>query len=253
MSSFHNASIRVNANYIFYTEIAIQNYYDALIRSKSLDFDDTAVMLDSERSIMRSLMQTHVFAAMAIESYLNSFISGCIGDDEYYNKYDSLNIIAKLDLVKRFIFSDESSDSESVFTWIRELQKLRNDLVHNKPKDSNLSLNEEDYVPEGEIDLEQLFGDVIVNCRQSIDDNIWQGKKTLKAIAGLAEYIDKHDENAHAKSNLFWPVIFGSKESYRNRAIITVYPIIGVKFKDRTIEWEEGSQQGNPSRQKTDK
>ena len=243
MSSFYNASIRVNANYAIYSEIAIQNYYDALTRSESLDFDDPSVMLEAKRSIMRSLMQTHVFAAMAIESYLNSFISGCIGDDEYYSNYDSLNIIAKLDLVKRFIFSDESSDSEPVFTRTRELQKLRNDLVHNKPNSSNLSLNEEDYVPDGVIDIEQLFDDTIADCRQSIDENIRQGKKTLKAIAGLAEYIDKHDENAYAKINLFWPAIFGSKENYRNRAILKVYPIIGVKFEDRTVEWESGIQQ----------
>lgn len=243
MGAFYNATIRMNANYGLYTEIAVQNYYDALIRSETLDFDDPTVMLEAKRSIMRSLMQTHVFAAMAIESYLNSFISGCIGDDEYNNIYDSLNTIAKLDLVKRFIFSDESNDSESVFTRTWELQKLRNDLVHNKPKSSNLSLNEEDYEPDGEIDLEQLFDDTVVDCRQSIDDNIRQGKKTLKAIAGLADYIDKHDENAHAKSNLLWPVIFGSKENYRNRAIRKVYPIIDVKFEDHTVEWEEGSQQ----------
>ena len=242
MPEYYKYTSRIGINAHCYLEIALINYYHAIIKYE--DLENNNFLQDGEYidySIEKDIMATIVFSSMALESYLNNYISGCIGDDNYYKVYEKLSWIEKLHLIIHFIFHQEFNKDHVCFTLLRWLEKTRNELIHNKPKfhhfQSDLTLEElekieksEEYKAHMEL-IEKYYN------KQEIKDTMKAGFDSLRAVKELALLIDKNDSNANVISLLFHPQLIGKSEIEEVKR--KIYPLIGIKVEELKLSMIE--------------
>lgn len=232
MPEYYKYTSRIDINAFMYLDIALINYYHALQKYETLKqngFLQDGEYLDS--SIKEDIVVTIVFSSMALESYLNNYISGCIGDENYYKVFEKLSWIEKLRLIIQFIFRKEFNKDNVCFTLMKQLEKTRNELIHNKPMQyefqSGLTLEEFEELEKSE--EYQAHLELIMNYynKQEIKDTMRKGFDSLRAVKEFSAFIDQNDSNANALSFLFRPQLIGEDE--KDAAKRKIYPDLGIK------------------------
>lgn len=190
-----------------YCEIAMESYYQAMQaqeRLKKLNYSQ----IDDDGDYWRmnkNIITTVVFSAMAIESFLNDYAAACLGDKEFYENFDRLSVMSKLQLIVTFIMHAEMDKSKIYYSLMKALFSCRDKFVHNKSKKMKFQgytkeeldqierwQEENDYVPE-----EPVYD------AQDIAKDMRMGRDALRAMRELAAFFDAHDENICAQFRFF--------------------------------------------------
>ena len=183
---------RYDFNAPYYAEIAIENYIYAkkllyeIEKSKQYDLD---YELEKKKSIVIT------FSAMAIESFLNDYGAACIGDSNYYECYDSLNLQNKFQLIVQLILRKPFQKNREPYGLLSKLIKNRNNLVHNKSIDSEIINNKlpqlDNLLPgaTGEkVDLEKFDEIILTETKKSF-------VKATDAIRALIQLVNFFEIN----------------------------------------------------------
>ena len=233
MPEYYKYSQRIGINCFTYIEIALENYYEALEIQQNI-IDDNYEINDNYllRMLDKKIMVTIFFSSMALESYLNNYISGCVGDKNYYNIYEKLSWIEKFHLIVQFIYHKEFEKDHVCFTLIKKLEKMRNDLVHNKPKylqlENTWSLEEIEQFQNSE-EYQEYLQHIMKYDKTEVDDLIRIGFDALRTVAEFARFLDNNDTNVQATIDLFWPTLIG-KADIVEKAKSRIYPKLGIKL-----------------------
>lgn len=209
--NFRKSFCRENVMYSVYGHILLEHLsdsYDYLEELKKLDKKTNSYdeFLDIKDKIKFNYVEIIVFSIMCIEAFLNDYIASCILDDNYYNNFDMLNVLAKLNLIVQFIFKDDSDKSEKCASMLKGLNKKRNNLVHSKSNDGtywgyhSLKELEENSSKENFEDyFDNRITEDIKSCFSLFDDS----KQAIIAVVELAKYFDSQDVDLHALFRIF--------------------------------------------------
>ena len=191
-----------------YCEMAMEAYhtiveqYDVILRKNS--WVDT---IEDQNRLEKAMVSCVVFSAMSIEAYLNDYAASCMGDSEFYNNFDKLSIIAKLELITKFILQVPIEKSRETYRNVKALVKDRNAFVHSKSSrctyqgssKEDIQIQNE-YWEENALEEEEPPIDLA-----TINDSVKKAENALKAIHGIAVHFNGNDPNAHAEVFLFSP------------------------------------------------
>lgn len=193
-----------------YCEIAMESFFEASVNYSIIKEDNYTIFKSKEYLIMENkAIISIVFSAMCIESFLNDFAAASLGDSEFYDNFDRLSTIGKLQLVSKFILNVEVDKSKEYFYYLKKLFKLRDSYVHNKSKKSKFQGYTEEEIEEIYKAMKETE-DVcdFDECTLPIDDinNLMkEALEGLKAIYHIALFFDENDSNVNAVIRLFHP------------------------------------------------
>ena len=113
---------RINCFASTYAEMSIDNYciakklYTDIMKAdcKSYMFD-----FDIHRTFFNHVIVSVVFSAMAIEAFVNDYAVSCMGDKLFYQNFDHLSVISKLQLIAEFILKTEFDKEESYYSNLK--------------------------------------------------------------------------------------------------------------------------------------
>lgn len=186
----------------------LSDSYDYLEKLKKLDkkinsYDEFS---NIENQMESNYIEIIVFSIMCVEAFLNDYIASCILDDNYYNNFDMLNVLAKFNLIVQFIFKDNSDKSEKCASMLKGLNRKRNNLVHSKSNDGTYrgyhSLEELEEM-ESKMNNEEFFDNILTrdikSCFQLFNDS----KQAVITVVELAKYFDSQDIDLNAIFRIF--------------------------------------------------
>lgn len=191
---------RYDFNAPYYAEIAVENYlYAKNLLNEMLQSGQYNSDIDNELEKKKSI--TITFSAMAIESFLNDYAAACIGDLNYYNCYDSLNLQNKFQLIVELIMKKPFQKNCEPYGLLGKLIKNRNNLVHNKSIDSEIIDRKmsqlDDLFPESankETNLENFDKIILDEIKKSFE-------KVTDAIRTLIQLVNFFEINETATSS----------------------------------------------------
>lgn len=185
---------RYNGDYLQYAELAMKHYL--LAKEEYITFKDNKFLVPAGYSCTNfedNCMITIVFSTMAIESFLNDYAAACMGDANFYDSFDKLDILAKFQLIAKCILEKDFNKGCSYYSLLKALIKKRNLLIHNKSHNLN------------DISLDKILEQVTI---QLIDDKeqikghvkplFSETRNAIKAIVEVAMYFEENDENSYA-------------------------------------------------------
>ena len=125
---------RVNCMVSQYSDIAVENYRNAVLLYKEMDkVHFKEMMLQEQYQIFyQKVVISAVFSAMAIEAFINNYAAACLGDNFFYENFDRLSIIGKLQLISKFLFEKEVDKGKEYYYCLKTTFSLRDKLVHSK-------------------------------------------------------------------------------------------------------------------------
>ena len=199
---------RSHFNVSHYANIAMKAYCKAkkcyqII--KKADFRELDIQEEYEE-MYDSIYITVIFSAMSIEAFLNDYIAACIGDKAFLDTYNKLSTIGKFDCCARFILKSKIDKSKSYYSYLKSLFSLRDELIHSKSKEMDLSgfdTSKEaaeawlEMVSSGEIELEEPIYD-----EAKIKSDLMAARDSIKTLKAIAEYFDSYDSNIFAQGKL---------------------------------------------------
>lgn len=192
---------RLNCLCPYYSEIAFRNYFN--IKQKYLFYKNDNLNIDifcEAHLINEQKMIAVVFAQMAIESFFNDYAAACLGDNEFYDNFDKLDIIGKFQLITKFILKKTLDKSCEPYNSLKSLIKLRNSYIHNK-SEKYKPLNQKYNIEEepDDIPLEVMYKSELKHYK-----NILQvAEIAIKAMAEVTKFFDASDEHVSAKFSFF--------------------------------------------------
>lgn len=202
---------RENYNVTTYCDIAMKNYYNAKMCFEQLkDRTDQEYIWNESERFNQAVLITIVFSSMAIESFINDYLATCLGDENYYNNFDSLNVISKITMASKFIIGKDLEKNTELYYCLKELMKNRNTIVHSKSK----TFNKGEY-------MQKIISEIKGGKKDFLtlehEKDFKEAKNSIKAMVLLAEYFDKYDENIDAKFRFFAPQIHD--EEYKKQVL----------------------------------
>ena len=123
-----------------YFRIAEEEYCSCLdfedVDTSELPMDEVALISDkSTRSAVKSI----VFAAMCVESAINNYGGTYLGDN-YFNKHlAGLDVVSKWVVIPKLVCGNSIDKSGPAFSSLKALIACRNELIHNKSHEIDLS------------------------------------------------------------------------------------------------------------------
>lgn len=186
-----------------YSWIAMLHYAEA--KNQVDKMMNTDISID-ELLLLRNMCEDNVaivvtFSAMALESFFNDYAARKIGDKFYYENFEMLRPIGKVQMIAKFIFCKELNKGEHLFQLVDGLFKLRNEYVHNKSKDAHgkgmskedIFLYEQLPVDSGK-DLELIF----MYEKEEIKHELKCASDAVESLYEVADFFEKSDESSHA-------------------------------------------------------
>ena len=189
----------------YYTEIAFQHYYEikerCLFYSQNYSFD----IFNEARIILQKSMVTVVFSQMAIESFCNDYAATCLGDNEFYDNFDKLEFMNKLQFVIKFVLQD-TWDKREPYTSLKALNKYRNEYIHNKSRMFTPSKIEKDMFDAEDTSFEpddKFFKNEFNSELKYIKECLRKARIAIKAIVEVVNFFDGRDEGIPTFFNFF--------------------------------------------------
>jgi len=166
MKEFLNFSI-ISVNYLYIKKAAIEAYSNGLKsfrQMKVLTLEEKHnEYLETFELAYQELIPCIILMATAIEGYINAYGTYLISQNEF-KRYDKLSTLDKLGLFYRFKTGKEIDRGTKLIEDLKALFLLRNKIIHEKPKITNVN---EENIPN--IDLFGIRGEVIKGAINSID------------------------------------------------------------------------------------
>lgn len=192
---------RINTKSDMYFSIAYQLLSRNIDKLESLNVTDMLVVDDYSESLFKDYHVIIVFSAMAIEAFINDYLAVCFSDELYYNNFDKLNILQKIEIMFSVIWEDDFDKSKSLYNYLHDLLKRRNSFVHSKSnkftekwfmKNSKEIpiIDRTDGKPFEEAELTTTLNEIIRWLKNSFD--------SIMAFYLLCHTVDEYDDNRHA-------------------------------------------------------
>lgn len=199
---------RNNCNFMYYSPIAFRSFCE-LEKAYKLIYDDEDLLLGGGKNfiVLENAAICETFSAFALESYLNTYAAACLGDRAFYDNFDRLSTISKMQLISMFLYQEEIKKGNELYDLLKHAFSTRNYHAHGKSTAIESGMTEEelaeymDYTDANGVDELQ---EAIATARQRLDVERLSALKSLRALVGVACYIDAHDMSAHAKRTLLW-------------------------------------------------
>ena len=182
-----------------YAEIAFRSYLNVKQRYQFYKGCDFNVDIFRELGLInQKAIVAVVFAQMSIESFLNDYAAACLGDNEFYDNFDKLDVISKLQLIVKFILHKKLDKSREPFTSLKTLNKQRNNYIHNKSY--YLDLSQSNFQ---DIDIETYAGIAYAEELKSLKEILKEAKTAMKTITEIIKFFEERDDNIHAVHRFF--------------------------------------------------
>lgn len=192
---------RINPKSDMYFSIAYQLLSRNIDKFESLNVTDILVVDDYRKSLFKDYHVIIVFSAMAIEAFINDYLATCFSDELYYDNFDKLNILQKIEIMFSVIWEDAFDKSKSLYNYLHDLLKRRNSFVHSKSKkftEKWLMKNSKEIPimdrtngkPFEAAELTITLNEIIGWLKKSLD--------SIKSFYLLCQAVDEHDDNRHA-------------------------------------------------------
>jgi len=193
---------RMNYNASIYCEMAMEAYYNLKKTVENME-DELEEYLKNGIYINKCAISTVVFSAMCLEAFFNDYLAVYLGDEDYYQGFDSLNPISKLKLICEFLFDIEMDKNSLYYTYTKQLFKYRNEYVHSKSTEMPDSLGAASLEELEEPENEDVNHSILVSEKHNYNLTINLAEDSLKAIKEIAVLFDSHDSNVYAVQKLF--------------------------------------------------
>ena len=192
---------RINTKSDMYFSIAYQLLLINIDKFESLNKQDMLIVDDYSDSFFKDYHVIIVFSAMAIEAFINDYLAVCFSDELYYENFDKLNIMQKIEIMFSVIWEDNFDKSKSLYNYLHDLLKRRNSFVHSKsnkfdeewvsknPKEIPI-IDLTDGTPFEEADIRTTLTEIIEWFQKSFN--------AIRAFYLLCQAVDDHDNNRHA-------------------------------------------------------
>ncbi len=191
-----------------YAEIAIKNYYEIKEVYEKYKADKQNIeMRASIRGVIHNQMICCVFAEMALESYFNDYAAACLGDNEFYDEFDKLSVIGKLQLIVKFILKKAFDKSKAYYSSLKTLVKDRNELVHNKSTEIKPEMLRRDEECENRPITEAEEKQYLESGFLMVEESFKASKEYVKALVFIAKLFDEYDQRSYPYIKLFHGII----------------------------------------------
>lgn len=224
---------RENAFAGLYCKIAMENYYRATLFYKEIEDANFCIdKSEEENEFNKLIIGTIVFSAMCLEAFFNDYIAAVLGDEEYYNVYDSLTPRNKFCLIVTFIFRTKLDKRGACYGGITNLFKLRNNYVHNKSsrmKFQGYTAKELEEIMKLAQESEEWAEDPPKLNKDEIVQDMRQALEALKTIQNVAQYFDEHDSSCYAMIRLFGKYNYYYSSSYEQKYMSEIFQKLGIK------------------------
>ncbi len=221
---------RINFYSDTYAHISINNYcrakelYNDIIKAdyKMCNLDPTI-----HSTFYNHVIISVVFSAMAIEAFVNDYAASCMGDELFYQNFDHLSIISKLQLIAEFILKRKFDKTKSYYSNVKEIFSARDKFVHSK------SQSADDYFNKNNITFPDNFEEYVshfdaenylVAEKDELNKEFCLSQTAIKAMRDIAKYFDNIDSNCYAFFRLLGIGEF-SKEENDYKTIISDFSI----------------------------
>ena len=221
-----------------YCEIAMESYFQAKQLHNVIKKHNYIVSSIHDIFTMdKYSIITIVFSAMCLEAFINDYAAACLGDSDFYENFDKLSTISKLQLIAKFIWNDDLDKGQAYYCRLKRLFKERDAIVHSK---SHLSKYQgmtevefKQYVSQNTERADNVGYDEDAFDKDEVDTVIRTALDSLKAIYDIAKLFDAHDSNVHAVSKLIRPngVRWGEATEKQYKSV--VLPALGIKVEKK--------------------
>lgn len=213
-----------------YCEMAMESYFNAMQCFKIISEDKYDISKMNQQSKMEKyIISTIVFSSMTIEAFINDYAATCLGDSEFYNNFDKLSVLSKLELISIFILKTNLDRSQACYSQIKKLFNERNNYVHAKSKKfvfngCSSEENNDDWLARN-IDCGTFQLD-----KDEIKKDMSSALNAISAIKSLALFFDNNDDNINAINRLFSPNMTQYFEDEKNEYTSYVLKVLKIKY-----------------------
>ena len=221
-----------------YCEIAMESYYEAKqLHDIIKKHNYISSSIHDIFTMDKKAIITVAFSAMCLEAFINDYAAACLGDSDFYENFDKLSTISKLQLIAKFIWKDDLDKSQAYYCKLKRLFKERDAIVHSKSRLSKYQGMTEaefkQYVNQKPERADYVGYDEDAFDKDEVDKVIRTASDSLKAIYDIAKLFDAHDSNVHAVSKLIRPngVRWGEATEKQYKSV--VLPSLGIKVEKK--------------------
>ena len=163
--------------------------------------------IELETTLTNSSIVTVTFSAMALEAFFNDYAAKNLGDKFFYENFEILRPMGKLQLIAKFILSADVAKGTTLCNLVDSLFRERNNYVHSKSKDAyDLGMTEDEY-KEFLAFAETDEGKELLSQPSEIDMTTPQAMLqsafyALCALREVGKFFDEHDDEKAALARL---------------------------------------------------
>lgn len=192
-----------------YSDIAVDNYQNAKSLYKEIELANfNAINMEEQyHKFCHSIVISIVFSAMAIEAFVNNYGAVCLGDDFFYENFDRLSVISKMQLISKFLFHENFDKSKEYYYCLKNTFSERDKFVHSKTISTYDYCNKKGYVLHNDLkeciaSRKELLEDPVLDKDEMLSD-LKLAFTAIKAMKNIAEYFDENDSNVYAIISFF--------------------------------------------------
>lgn len=196
---------------------------DRLMSKEGLDSD---IFLLSNKANENAIV-TVTMAAMALEAFFNDYAACRFGDKFFYDNFEGLRPIGKLQLISKFFFEREVDKGKLLYQRLDKLFKLRNSYVHNKSRTvSGVGMTEVEIKKMEEIDPDISW--ILPEEKEFVKKVADDARNAISAIYETAKYFEEHDEEGYTYRWLLWENFTGEFDEEEFRKVKSVQREFGI-------------------------
>lgn len=205
-SFFPEHYARENCNFYLYSAIAFRSYCFAAKACDRICSDEELLIGGREDYLVdENAAICETFSAFAIESYLNTYAAACMSDSVFYDNYERLSALSKLQLIANTVFHETVTKQDELYYLLKQAFSTRDYHAHSKSHASNIGMTDaemEEWEAYSDDHYEEIIQEKMLTSRNRLNDVRRNALLSLKALAGIACYIDEHDSSAYARAVL---------------------------------------------------
>ena len=192
---------RINTKSNMYFSIAYQLLSNNIDKLDSLNSSNRSLVDYYSISLFKDYHIIIVFSSMAMEAFVNDYLAVCFSDELYYDNFDKLNIMQKIEIMFSVIWEDNFDKSTPLYNYLHDLLKRRNSFVHSKSHKLDekwLSKNAKN-IPIIDLTDDKSYEEA--ETISTINENIECLQNSFDAIRAfflLCKAVDEHDSNRYA-------------------------------------------------------
>lgn len=194
--------VRENYAVYIYSEIAIENYYQAKEYYQLLQLDMTT-FIENVMLLQKHSIGACVFAAMAMEAFLNDYTAACLGDVFFFENLDRLSAVSKFCLISKLVFHKEVDKSQFCYCGLKTTFSRRDSFVHSKSRSCDLKLSDSANDADKTTAMLDGFTGYAEPCSKEHQKRLIDyAKDAIKTLVVLSDFFDDNDTNIFAREKL---------------------------------------------------